>query len=302
MALYSEKALLNMTGKGGIPQIKDTSYTGLYYEDPKGDRKYIVIGKQMGNTMRRTTNPKRQERQLTKKKTWWPEEKKVEAATLHVATGSLKRVSELTKVPLKTVERWADEDWWLSTQQRVKREAIEETDAKFSKLINKAVEKLQTAVEEGDYMYDIKRGTLVKVPMTGRDLALVTGVTFDKRQLLRGEATRITKVSDPEKHLAELAKRFAELVSNKEKIIEGEVLDGSTELLPNGTVQEEEDAGNVGSPTETENEADGDYAVSPEAPSSARDQFLSATTGDTDLPNSNEEPEPRIHQRLNEDL
>jgi hypothetical protein len=56
----------------------------------------------------------------------------------------------------------------------------------------------------------------------------VAGTTFDKRQLLRGEATRITKTSDPEKHLLELAKKFAELARQgyeEPRIIEGQVIE-----------------------------------------------------------------------------
>src|SRR3990167_6663393 len=217
MALYTEQALLKMLHKDNPTKLKPEKYT--------------VIEGQGGNKMG-STRSKRQERLVHRKKSWWPEEKKVEAATLHVAIGNMVRVAELTKVPLATLRKWLDEDWWLTTQQRVKREAIEETDAKFTKLIDKAIQKLETAVESGDYMYDIKRGTLVQVPMTGRDLSIVAGTTFDKRQLLRGEATRITKTSDPEKHLAELAKRFAELARQayeEPRVIEGQ----SEEVIEN---------------------------------------------------------------------
>ena len=226
MALYTEQALVKMLHQKKL-SLAPEKYTGMYYEDPTTkEKKYIVIEGQGGNKAG-STRSLRQERKVHRKKSWWPEEKKVEAATLHVAIGNMVRVAELTKVPIATLRKWQDDDWWLTTQQRVKREAIEETDAKFSKLIDKALLKLEKAVEEGDYMYDIKRGTLVQVPMTGRDLSIVAGTTFDKRQLLRGEATRITKTSDPEKHLAELAKRFAELARQAyeaPRIVEGQVL------------------------------------------------------------------------------
>lgn len=318
MALYTEKALLNMIHKEAPGRLRPIGYTGLYYEDPlrvdkltgEPEKRYIVLGKQMGNPDRHTTNPSRQERKLKRKKTWWPEDKKVEAATLHVAIGNLVKVSELTKVPVGTLRQWADNDWWLVTQQRVKREAIEETDARFSKLIDKAINKLEKAVESGDYMYDIKKGELVNIPMTGRDLAMVTGITFDKRQLLRGEATRITKTSDPEKHLAELARKFAELVQeNRKSLATGEIVDaeviepdkigikednaqyvqrpddspipgdsvstlrGATlgdEQLPGGVVQAQEDAGDVGTAAPTEDAADADDVASTETPGFAR--------------------------------
>ena len=238
MALVSEKGLEGLlkpkSNRGGLSKDR---YTGLYYEDPVTNKKqYIIIAKQAGSLG--SPRNKRQERLVRRSKGWHPEEKKVEAATLHVAVGNMQRVSELTKVPINTLRKWQDQPWWLTTQQRVKREAQEETDAKFTKLIDKAINKLEKAIEEGDYTYDWKKGTLVKIPMTGRDLSMVTGVVFDKRQLLRGEATKISKAPDTEKHLQDLAERFAALVREKvvkeEKIIEGEF----TEILQNEKISQ----------------------------------------------------------------
>ena len=216
MALYTEKAVKNLIEKRGLDR---SSYTGLYYIDDNNQKRYIVLEKQGGNMDGHTTNPQGQERKLVRRtKGWWPESKKIEAATLHVAVGNMVQVSKLTKIPLPTLRNWSEEPWWSSIQQRVKREANEETDSKFSKVVDKALDKLQVAIEKGDYIYDIKKGELANIPMTGRDLATVAGIVFDKRQLLRGEATKITKSStDTEQHLRALAEKFAQLVKSKEE-------------------------------------------------------------------------------------
>jgi hypothetical protein len=164
------------------------------------------------------------------KHNWWPEEKKLEAATLYVATGNYNRTSKLTKIPEKTIRRWALEDWWMQTIQRVRREESAVTDKKFSTIVDKALDKLQERIEGGDYVYDIRKGVAVPVPMSGRDLAIVTGTIFDKRQLLRGEATKITAGSTSEEHLKKLASEFTQFVQDKlakkaEKVITGEVVD-----------------------------------------------------------------------------
>lgn len=246
MALYTEKALLKMMYKGDKTRLRDTGYTGLYYEDPdrNNERRYIVVGKQMGGQVH-TTDPKRQERKLLPKKGWIPEAKKIEAATLHAAIGNLEKTAQLAKVPVDTLRKWQEEDWWMTTQQRVKREAMEEVDAKFSQLITKALDKLEKSIDEGDFIYDFKKGRAVQIPMTGRDLAMVTGINFDKRQLLRGEATKITTTTDPEKHLIELAKKFAELVNKDKRETRGEIVDAeyvNVGQLPGGILQETEDA------------------------------------------------------------
>jgi hypothetical protein len=169
---------------------------------------------------------------------WWPEEKKLEVATLFAALGSVGKVASLTKVPKNTVQRWTQEEWFLQTITRVRREENLQTDAKLSKIVDKALDKLMDRIETGDYVYDIKRGVAVQMPVSSRDLALVTGVVFDKRQLLRGEATKITAATNSEEHLKVLARKFEEYVQAREKVIEAP----TTELLE---LQEKEDESNI---------------------------------------------------------
>lgn len=150
---------------------------------------------------------------------WWPDEKKIEVATLYVALGSVKKVSELAKVPKTTVERWMSEDWFYQTLQRVRREEGAVTDVKFTKIVDKALDKLMERIDNGDAVYDIKRGTVAMLPVSARDLSMVTGIIFDKRQLLRGEATKIVASSTSEEHLKKLAHQFADYVKSKEKVV-----------------------------------------------------------------------------------
>lgn len=206
-------------------QFPEEAVTGLEY-----DGKAVVVAKQPGK-------PVKQKRH---QKTWWPEEKRIEAATLYAAIGNIKRTADLAKVPYATLQRWVDEEWFLQILQRVKREENFETDRKFTSIVDKALAKLEERIEEGDYIYDIKRGMAVAVPMSGRDLSIVTGTLFDKRQLLRGEATQIKSAATNEEHLKELATKFAEYVKSREKVVSTL---GATE-------RSESDAIQVGSTTE----------------------------------------------------
>lgn len=151
---------------------------------------------------------------------WWPDEKRIEAATLFAALGNVKKVSEMTKIPEKTVFRWTQEEWWMQTITRVRREENATTDKKFTTIVDKALDKLMDRIDNGDMIYDIKRGVAVPVPVNARDLAIVTGTVFDKRQLLRGEATKITAAANSDEHLKKLAIQFEEFVKARtEKVI-----------------------------------------------------------------------------------
>ena len=225
-------ALINLDKISGLVAAnklkkKDITHLSINID---GSDKAIILQKQPGP-------PTKQKRH---NQGWWPENKKVEAATLYAATGSIPRTSELAKVPLQTLRRWLDEEWFLQTMHRVKREENFEVDRRFSKIVDKALTKIEERIEGGDYVYDIKRGVAAPVPMSGRDLAIVTGTVFDKRQLLRGEATKISAAVNSEEHLKKLAADFVKFVEEKrhkkEIVIEGEVDDNTTNSrwLPSG--------------------------------------------------------------------
>jgi hypothetical protein len=201
MALYTPSSVKNLLDKG---LLKDSQVTPLSYEG-----KTIVTTKQSGNPPSMRVSGKKH------KHGWWPEHKKIEAATLYAALGNARRVAELSKIPLGTIERWCTEDWWLMTLSKVRREQAEEMDAKTTKIIDKALDKIVERIDDGDYIYDIKRGKAVPVPVSARDLTIVAGTIFDKRQLIRGEATKITKAVNSEEFLEKLADKFVEFSKNK---------------------------------------------------------------------------------------
>lgn len=218
MALVKTSKVKTMVESG---QLKPELVTGLVVTDPKdGVEKAIVIQGQRGERGKAPRHKKRHG--------WYSEDKKFEAATLYAAVGSVTQVAKLAKVPVNTVKSWTQEDWWARYLAQVRREHNEMMDGKITKVIDKALDKIMERIEEGDYVYDIKQGKAVAMPMSGRDLAIVTGTVFDKRQLIRGEATKIHAAQTSDAHLEKLAEKFAEFVTNKTKqkrVVEGEVID-----------------------------------------------------------------------------
>src|SRR5258708_6849548 len=145
MALISKKDFDRKVRQG---HIKQENITNLIYTDKDGVEKVIVREKQANRPIKT----------MHHRKEWWPEKKKIEAATLHVATGNVVRTAELTKVPVATIRKWVGEDWWLEVQSRIRREEGQEMDRKFSTIVNKSLDKLEERVQEGDYVYNYKSG------------------------------------------------------------------------------------------------------------------------------------------------
>jgi hypothetical protein len=138
------------------------------------------------------------------------EEEKLNAVCVFAVSGNSRRTAEITGVPEGTIRSWKTTEWWNQAMGRIMVEQDEELDTKLTKLIDKAVEHVNDRLENGDFIYDTKRGALVRKPVSAKDLTVVTAIAVDKRQLLRGQPTsRVEKVSEEER-LRGLADRFKE--------------------------------------------------------------------------------------------
>ena len=139
--------------------------------------------------------------------------KKMEVVCAYAVSGNARRVSELTRVAEGTVRAWKTTEWWNELMDRIHQEQNEELDVKLTKLVDKAVDQINDRLDNGDYVYDARAGELRRKPVNAKDMAIVTAITLDKRQLLRGEPTaRVEKVSENDKlvRLAAEFKKFAE--------------------------------------------------------------------------------------------
>lgn len=191
---------------GTQKDVQLVRYSGYSYEG-----KPILLTKQRGRPVKLAHH----------KPSWYPEEKKIEAATLYAVTGNLKQVSELTKVSTQTLRNWQAEPWWGTVMEKVRRDHNEDIDGKFTGIIQQSLEVLLDRLHNGDVVI-LKDGTERRKPLSARDAAIVQAIIFDKRQLVRGEATtRVEKVDSEakQKKLKDLFERFA-----RAKTIEGEVI------------------------------------------------------------------------------
>lgn len=156
--------------------------------------------------------PKHRDAAKNKRHGWYSDAKKMEVACTFAVSGNSARVAEITKVPEGTIRAWKQTEWWHEIMSRIHQEQNEELDAKLTKLVDKAVEHINDRLDNGDYIYNAKADKLIRKPVNVKDMAIVTAITLDKRQLLRGEPTsRVEKVSENEKlvRLAEEFKKFA---------------------------------------------------------------------------------------------
>jgi hypothetical protein len=162
----------------------------------------------------------------------WDQKKQLEVVTTFLATGSNAETSRMCNVPLATVIRWKQQDWWPTLVSEIQGGEGQKQDNKMSKAIDKALDMLLVRIDEGDYQYDQKTGRVVKIPLKARDLERVASGLFDKRQLIRKQPTNIKVDSvNQTDRLLKLAEQFAVFAGQKvpeEKIV-NEYIEGEFE-------------------------------------------------------------------------
>lgn len=118
-------------------------------------------------------------------------EDKITVANLYVLWGNVHKVTRLTGINVTTIQKWQDTEWWPDLVESCKVNLQDELDARMTKALHEMYDQIDDRIVNGDYQVIAKTQELKRVPMKGRDLAVVANTTFDKRQLLRGDATTI---------------------------------------------------------------------------------------------------------------
>lgn len=178
---------------GKQKNLNSDKFTGYSYEG-----KPITLSKRQGSPIKKPRH----------RIHWYPEETKIEAATLWAATRNIDTVSEYVKVSTYIIRKWQQEPWWNSVVSRVVKDHNDQLDQSLTQVIHKAAELMIDRLENGDERINFKTGERFKLPLDSRSLAVTMGIVFDKRQLLRGEATSRTEAVTSSQKLEELKEAF----------------------------------------------------------------------------------------------
>ncbi len=154
----------------------------------------------------------------------------MQAAQIYFLTGSLTKTAEKTGISANTLQSWKDRgnEFWVQRYKEVQDEKREELDSHYTEIIEKSSAELKDRIEKGDEFYDAKTGKKYRKKISGRDLAIINGTCFDKRQLLRGLPTTGTSSLLPFKErlklISEELKKHSGRVSKEAQVIEAEVV------------------------------------------------------------------------------
>ena len=191
--------------------------------DYKLDDHEIIIGKRRGPGFK-FSNPN-----------YYNLEQKTDACAMYCVYGDIDQVSELTGIPAKFLREWKSEPWWTEIQKKVFVEQNEKLAGRITGVLDKSLEHLVDRLDNGDFLWDVRKSKLVRKPVDTKVLATVFNTLVTRRQLIRGEPTSITTQVGVDDRLKLLAAQFEKFAASKEvEQIAPTVIDVSFTEEPNG--------------------------------------------------------------------
>lgn len=132
-------------------------------------------------------------RSATAKRSEHSEAIKDRAAVMLMLHGNNAPVCRSLQIPESTLYTWVNHPEWNARVARVRQENVTQLDSRLTTVIDEASESILDRIRNGDERPVAVRDEggaqsyeLVRVKLTARDLAIVLGIAFDKRQLVRG--------------------------------------------------------------------------------------------------------------------
>lgn len=148
-------------------------------------------------------------------------EQKLYTVVTWLLTRNLHKTAEHTQISINTLRYWKyHSPWWNQAVQAVMSVKNEELDHRLTDMIDLATDELTDRLKNGDHQV-LKDGSLVRKPVSARDLMIVLGTTYDKRALMRGDPTARTERKDTDEKLQKLTDAFQTIAKNEMKVIDG---------------------------------------------------------------------------------
>ena len=146
---------------------------------------------------------------------------KIAAAYLYASSGNYSQVARDTNISRTTIMGWAkDSDVWAESLNKARQEISDELLAQNLAIATAANIQVMDRIENGDCR--LTSDGLVRVPMTGKDLAVVSGIKEDKGRVSLGLATSISAGSSAT--MQQLQAQFEAMAANH-KAIQATVID-----------------------------------------------------------------------------
>ena len=145
----------------------------------------------------------------------YSDEKKLEVVTIYLSTQSRQETSNISGVPLQTINSWMKSKWWDSACSKVRTLDKSKKLAKISRIVNQALDMVADRIENGDYLYDQKTGEVRRMPMSAKNAISASSAMIDRFLLLNKSFEDIQDKKDTNEKLNQLADAFTKFAQGK---------------------------------------------------------------------------------------
>ncbi len=136
---------------------------------------------------------------------------RIRVALCYLVRGSGQKVANDTGIPRRTISQWIAEPWWDELLTELRQQNEPEFQAGFRENIKLALGAVKDRLENGETkLVKGKDGEYVerKVPVGAKDAMIISGISFDKLRLSRGDPTTITtSTMPPNEELRKIARK-----------------------------------------------------------------------------------------------
>lgn len=145
----------------------------------------------------------------------WSDSQKIEAVTTFLMLGNVTLTAATLRIPLITLQQWRRTAWWKELEADIRKQDNLVLSHSLKKIVDKSLAIVSDRLDNGDYIYDQKKGCLVRKPVPLKDAhKVVTDFVTQQQKLVTPEAHTIAEEGIKER-LEKLAKSF-EAFANKQ--------------------------------------------------------------------------------------
>lgn len=187
---------------------------------------------------------------------WWSDSQKLECVKTFLMTGNIAMSSRILKIPEDTVRRWVKTTWWHEIVAELRTQEELTLTSRLAKVVEKTLEVVEDRLDNGDFVYDQKTGSMRRKPVNMRDAHKVGLDLANKRELMLQRQAPVASEEQIDDKLLKLAKSFADIVNGRKVLEEpvdvearevaqddglpDQVWTGGGESSPEGVLPEEE--------------------------------------------------------------
>jgi transposase-like protein len=141
------------------------------------------------------------------------DEAKLDAVKSYIALGgNLTLTAATIGISRNTLKGWKQTTWWTKLVQEFRSAERLKLSAKTKDIMEKAMSELSDRLERGDFIYDPKKGALVRKPVAAKELHRISVDMIDKSMKIDNSIDNGPEEDkEPENKLEKLAEQFAQL-------------------------------------------------------------------------------------------